>query len=246
MLGKSTNNLEKDKAHSWRVCPIGKHYVREHSEHTPPSKKHPRGEVIIRQAHCANNPSRKDVLSFDELQEISNKYFSKLSGPPTSNVLKEYTQSDDFDDLIRGWVFYWNDILGLNDLLDPNYMKALIATESGFDPKTDNKVNKKVHAHGLAQITDQTWRVLKNHNGELTDYLIVLSKEDLYEPSASICAGVRWLFRKKVTASAKLGRPATWEEAVIDYKGYWDDMHNGKLPSSLRKLREYYQRLQKG
>ena len=241
---KSITIPKKDKIHSWRICPLGKHYVRKHSEHIPPSKKHPEEEIIIRQAHCAANPSHKDLLSFDEIQEISNKYFADLSGPPTPNVLTEYSQADNFDNLIRGWVLYWNDIIRLEDPLDPNYLKALIATESGFDPTADNKINEKIHAHGLMQITDQTWTILNNHKGELSNHLISFTKDNLYDPSANICAGVRWLFRKKVTASSKLGRPATWEETVIDYKGYWDDVDNGKLPSGLKKLRTYYQRLQ--
>ena len=75
---------EKDKVHRWRRCPIGKHYVRDHQEHIPPSKKHPKGEVIIRHAHCASNPLSKnkneinDILSFGELQIIAKTNFSTL------------------------------------------------------------------------------------------------------------------------------------------------------------------------
>lgn len=242
----SDKNTIEEKAHPWRIYSIGQHYVRAHLEHIPPSKKHPHGQVITRHAHCASNPSHKDVLSFDEIQAISIKYFENLPGPPTPNILTEYAHADDFDRLIRGWVHYWNDMIGGDNPLDPNYLKSLIATESGFHSRTDNKINKKIHAHGLMQITDQTWKILNNHNGELSNHLISLTKENLYDPSANICAGVRWLFRKRITASSTLGRPATWEEVVIDYKGYWDDMHHGRLPSGIKKLREYYQRLQQG
>jgi len=244
---------QNEKTHPWRICPLGKHYVKTHPEHIPPSKKHPEGEIIIRHAHCADNPlhngKRQDVLSFDEIQEMTNKYFANLPpGPPTAGAL-DFEHADDFDDLIRGWVCYWNGIFHLEDPLDPNFIKALIATESGFDPKTDNKVNtKRVHAHGLMQITDETRDYLSNHEGELTNYLVTLTRDNLYNPSANICAGVRWLFRKKVTATNrlhknKINREATWEEAVIDYKGYWDDVKNGKIPSGLEHLREYYQQL---
>jgi hypothetical protein len=51
------------KVHRWRLCPIGKHYVREHQEHIPPSKKHPNGEVITR--HLTNplilNDTKKSI-----------------------------------------------------------------------------------------------------------------------------------------------------------------------------------------
>jgi len=100
-----------------------------------------------------------------------------------------------------------------------------MATESGFDPKTDNKINKKIHAHGLMQIRNETMKYLGDHHGELKDYLVHLTHDNLYDPSANICAGIRWLFRKKITASSKLGYSATWEEAVIDYKGYWDEKY---------------------
>jgi hypothetical protein len=45
-------------------------------------------------------------------------------------------------------------------------------------------------------------------------------------------AAVRWLFHKRNLASKYLGREASWEEAVADYKGY------------LRRKRDF--RLQKG
>lgn len=84
---------------------------------------------------------------------------------------------------------------------------------------------------------------LRDHNGELKDYLVHLSLNQLHDPSANICAGVRWIFRKKVTASSRLNREENWEEAVIFYKSYWNDVSTGHLPSGLKKLRDYYNRL---
>lgn len=49
----------EDKAHPWRRCPKGKHFVKEHSVHVPLNKKNPNGSIIIRHAHCATNRSRK-------------------------------------------------------------------------------------------------------------------------------------------------------------------------------------------
>jgi len=47
------------------------------------------------------------------------------------------------------------------------------------------------------------------------------------------------------TASAKLKRDATWEEAIADYKAYLGDMKKGKMPRPMRDLRTYYERLKK-
>jgi hypothetical protein len=214
-----TNDSDK-KAHPWRRCPMGKHLVRKHEVHIPPSKKHPNGFTSVRHEHCAENRSHKDELSFDEIQYISNTYFSSLVGPPTPhNLVKEFEKADDYDIEIRGWAKYWNDIFRLDDPLDPNLVKALIATESSFDivPKRTIKT-----AHGLMQITNKTHRYLRDTKIELKDYLVVLTLKQLLDPSANICSGVRWLFRKKETASSKLKRKATWINAIQDYKGYLD------------------------
>lgn len=56
------DGVEK-KAHPWRRCPWGKHLVKKHTGHTPPSKNHPNGADVIWHEHCANNPSKKEELS---------------------------------------------------------------------------------------------------------------------------------------------------------------------------------------
>lgn len=101
------NIKQKDieqKAHRWRRCPIGKHFVREHLEHISPSKAHPEGMIITRHEHCADNPSHKDELSYDEIQYITETYFSDLKGLPIANALLElFPKSNDYDAEIRGW-----------------------------------------------------------------------------------------------------------------------------------------------
>ncbi len=73
-----------------------------------------------------------------------------------------------------------------------------------------------------------------------------LDQKDMADPGANIAAGIRWLFRKKETATAKLGREATWEEAIADYKAYLNDMKKSKkVPRSMRDLRDFYERLKK-
>lgn len=222
---------EKQKAHRWRLCPVGMHYVREHQVHISPSKKHPEGEIITRHAHCANNPLGKnkkqinDILSFDELQHISETYFSDLKGAPKANVLNYYN-ADKFDELIRGWVLYWNEVFKAQDLLDPNLVKALIASESSFNSDAINSKNppKIGPARGLMQLTDNTLQILHGHKVELRDHFIYLSHTTVMDPSSNICAGTRWLFQKRAGAKERYARidpshVVTWEDAVAEYKG---------------------------
>ena len=49
--------------------------------------------------------------------------------------------------------------------------------------------------------------------------LFHIDQKDLFDPSVNIAAGIRWLFRKKEIADAKLGE-ASWIETIMFYKGY--------------------------
>ena len=244
-INKSKSN--KTKSCSLISCPKGKHSVRTHSERIHPSKKHPQGHTIIRHEHCARNPSHKKVLSFDEIRDISEKNFSNLSGSPAlaTGLLAEFDDANKYDVLIRGWVRYWNEIFQPKEPLDPNWVKALMATESSFNEKAiynEYKLKKK-YAYGLLQVTAETAGILKDHKGELSNYLIDVKVSDLYDPSINICCGVRWLFRKRLIASSKFGKEASWEDTIIDYKGYRKDVDNGKEPDALKKMRKYYDQL---
>jgi len=104
--------------------------------------------------------------------------------------------------------------------------------------------NHKNRARGLLQITEETLHILNDHKGELSNYLMFIRAQDLFDPSVNICSGVRWLFRKQITASARLGRNATWEEAVIEYKSYWDEINAKRIPNGIIRLREYYEKLE--
>ena len=88
------HNNSKEKTHPWRICPIGQHLVKKHFVHMPPSNEHPDGATIERHEHCAINPSKKDLLSFDEIQAITEKYFHRLSGAPKVGVLKGYSNAN--------------------------------------------------------------------------------------------------------------------------------------------------------
>ncbi|MHB1947983.1 MAG: transglycosylase SLT domain-containing protein [Gammaproteobacteria bacterium] len=242
ITNNNTKSLELKKARPWRRCSMGQHFVKEHIIHVKLSKKHPDGIVKVHE-HCANNPSHKEELSFDEIQYITQTYFDALSGPPTAGRLKEYPTSDDFDGLIRGWTKYWDDIFNLDDPLEANLIKALIGSESSFNinPPGGNR-----NAHGLIQILHNTFLILHDTKGELHDYLVRIPWNKILDPSSNICMGVRWLFQKKKLASIRLKRTASWEEAVIEYKSYWDEVNAGKIPQGLANFRYFYDVLQGG
>ncbi|MBN1114934.1 MAG: lytic transglycosylase domain-containing protein [Oligoflexia bacterium] len=206
--------MSEKKTHKWRQCPLGEHWVITHPMHTKS------GKVTTRRGHCAKNPSKKDQIYTDELNYIADRYFEKLSGPPAKKALN-YPQGNKFDKYIRGWCKYWNDIFKPEELLDPDLVKALIATESGFRATIIIKDGRgQGHATGLMQVTDTTQKILCDEKGELRDHLVNVDQKDLINPSLNIAAGIRWLFRKREIASSRLGRKPTWFETIMLYKGY--------------------------
>jgi hypothetical protein len=206
------------KSHPWRFCPAGQHWVKTHPLHVPPSQKNPAGSIATRNEHCAVNPSHKDSLYADEIQEIAKQNFSSLLGPPAPNDLG-FESGNSYDEYIRGWTKYWNDVFNQREPLDPDLVKALIASESSFNPDVVAKVGKtKNRARGLMQVTDETQKILGDPNGELKDQLVHVDQEDLTDPNLNICAGIRWLFRKKQIADAEAGRELSWLEAIQKYK----------------------------
>lgn len=214
---KKDSNSEK--VHSWRLCPPGEHWVRTHLLSVPPSKKNPAGSTTTRYGHCAHNPSGKDQLYPDEIHEMGEQNFDEVKEKPCPIGLGYGEAGTKYDDLIAGWTKYWNDVLKPETPLEPNVVKALIATESSFIPdKLANKRNQN-SARGLMQITNDTRKILGDEKGELKDQFITLTREDLNDPSNNICAGIRWLFRKREMATSRLKRTASWEEAIYEFKG---------------------------
>jgi hypothetical protein len=61
-----------------------------------------------------------------------------------------------------------------SDPLDPNLVKALIATESSFDIEQKRTIKT---AHRLMQITNKTHRYLRDTKIEPRDYLVVLTRK---------------------------------------------------------------------
>ncbi len=204
--------------HSWRLCPYGEHWVRTHPMHVKASKSHPVGSITTRRNHCAKNRSGKDHLYPEEIQQIAKQNFTQVKNLPCPLDLN-FPKGNDFDGPIAGWVQYWNEVLRPNELLDPNLVKALIATESKFDEKALFNSKDSNSARGLMQINNQGRKFLGDAKGELKDHFVNVTKTDLNDPNINICSGIRWLFNKKRLASSKLRHEASWLETVAEYKG---------------------------
>ncbi len=248
---KPVDTVNKTKCHLWRQCPIGEHWVTTHQMKVPMSDKNPNGETT-REGHCALNPKRNrktiaDYIAVDEIDYIAEKYFGSLSGPPTANDLG-FENGNSYDHFIRGWTKYWNEVFNPVVPLDPNLVKALIGSESSFNsnPKPQN-AGVAGKARGLIQLTDQAVKTLGVANNEIKDHYVKITKEDTTNPNKSIAAGIRWLFHKKKLATGKIGREATWEEAIAEYKAYSKEMIAGKHMNEegMKVIYTLYNRLQK-
>lgn len=66
---------------------------------------------------------------------------------PGKDQKKHY--NGQYDPLIAEWTQYWNDILKPHEPLDPNLVKALIYTESGFKPTILADPNDQDSARGF-------------------------------------------------------------------------------------------------
>ncbi|MCE3011363.1 MAG: transglycosylase SLT domain-containing protein [Proteobacteria bacterium] len=186
--------------------------VREHHMRVAISKKNPSG-VTIRDRHPRR--IKGSYLDRDEIESTFKGYDRK--GIVYSALKKlNHKNSDKYDDLIAVWTDYFNKKFEANPPLDPDAVKALIASESGFreDPP-ENKI-----AIGIAQITSETFKALQDPNGEVKDFIFSdIRKKDLKDPNINIPMAIRWLHRKKRLAEGKLGRAATSEEIILEYKG---------------------------
>lgn len=222
--------------HPWRICPLGEHWRR-----TTKVRAHFRNGVKVashvRKGGCAKNSSKLDQIYWDELFKIADMQFRKLKGAPYSNDLG-FKRGNEFDELIRGWTHYWNEIFQLHEKLDPNLVKALIATESGFNPLSQTKTKSNLRrATGLLQLTGQTRKVLSDEKGELKDHLVNLRGESsLKNPVLNLAAGIRWLFRKYEIAKGR-DKKANWLSAIALYKSY------PKNHPQMKKLTNIYNKL---
>jgi hypothetical protein len=220
-------NLKETK-HPWRICPIGEHWVKEFP------RKITNGTTSV-EGHCRKNPKNKDVIGSDEILKIANIHFKKLKRLPSPNNLK-FSRGNDFDLIIAGWCQYWNETLKPEMEIQPNIVKALIATESGFDPEP--RVPKDHKAIGIMQLMPETLKYLSPSGKELKNNFLILNSEEAKNPITNISSGIRWLFRKYELTKLKLKRTPTWEEVLLDYKGVLTD--KSKRAKDIRSNIEKY------
>ena len=239
--------LVEVKPHEWRMCPLGQHYVHAHARRVKVTKEHPDGVTNVR-AHCRQNHSHKDQMYFEEIRQISGEYFSRL--PP--NDLPAQRERDRsgfppnaFDEIIGGWTRYWNEVLRPEVPLDPDIVKALIFSESSYNPDVrDTFAGRRAgYARGLMQVTDQSLDILADEGGEVPDFLVDVDQQDMSDHSVNICVGIRWLFHKRRLLKSKLSRDVTWEEAVAEYKSYTEDIQRGEMPGNYKKFLDELSRL---
>lgn len=207
--------------------------VHEHSRRLKISQKNPEGITIVDQ-----HPRRIQGTYLDEveIESVVRGYDREKIVYPASKRLKR-RDADKYDVLIAIWTDYFNKKFKSN--LDPDMIKALIASESGFrafEPK--NKI-----ATGIAQITDSTLKILQDSNGEAKEFIFRnISKKDLKDPNIAIPMGIRWLYRKKDLAKHTLGREPTHVEIILEYKG-WLKSNSSKKKKGLESYMENYEKL---
>jgi predicted nucleotidyltransferase len=225
---------EDREVHPWRVCPYGQHWV----------VRHPRLPVGRQlqdvDGHCRKNPSGKDLLRGEEIELIAKNPLFQNSHPlPNPYRGKEKLLSPEaFDGLIAGWCKYWNEIFLPDKPITPDFIKALIESESRFNPLAIAQNKKVGPARGLVQLTEQTWRILKDQKGEIKDHYVDLQKQELFDPNKNICAAIRWLFRKREILQKRLSRSPDWVETIAEYKGLGPDLKK-KGPKSLKVMNDF-------
>ncbi|HXH76809.1 MAG TPA: transglycosylase SLT domain-containing protein [Bacteriovoracaceae bacterium] len=234
------------KNHPWRLCSVGEHWVRTHPLTVPASGKGPARETV-RQGHCHSNPKGKsEFYTSDELREIAEIHFKTLVSDSEAMPIPDsmdYPNGNKYDLLIAGWTKFWNEILKPEDPPTPDFIKALIATESSFNLVKDQK-SSDGFARGLIQVTDSTRKILQNLKGELRNHHIELTVEESRDPVTNIAAGIRWLHHKKFLAENRLKRKITWEEAAAEYKGIFNDIgKDRKTDNIMKELKGLHQRL---
>lgn len=206
--------------------------VREHLLHTLVSSKHPDG-LTVRHQHARRLPGT--YLGPDEIRSTFKSYDRKKLKLSTAGKIKDLKNPDAYDDFIAVWSDYFNKKLNVDPPLDPDVLKALLASESGFlrNPKNPS-------AFGIAQITKETLAIVQDPSGEARDFTFnKIRLKDLKDPSLAIPIAARWLSRKKVIAKSKLDREPNAEEIILEYKGLLRSKTKFK-DKALTNFRKYY------
>lgn len=210
--------------------------VRSHTRRVPVSKKNPTGRTTV---HKHLRHINGQYLDSNLINEIFKGYDKKSILFPKRDKLKIQNENE-FDAYIAVWVDYFNQKLNLKNPIDPDMIKALIASESTF--KT-NATNKK--ATGLLQLTTDTLEILQDLDGEAKNFVFKdIKKNDLKNANICIALGVRWLAYKQAYAEKILNRKATSDEVIQIYKGILKDKSKD-ANKIMKKFREYHDKIKK-
>ena len=164
--------------------------VREHPMHVPVSEKNPTG-ITIRDRHLRR--LKGTFLDATEIESIFKNYDRKGIAYPTKRKLTEkYKNADKYDEVIA------------DPPLDPDVVKALISSESDFNP--DPLGNRKI-AIGITQITKKTLKILQDPNGEAKEFIFKdIRQKDLKNPNISIPMVLVSLLLEKAPRSNQVQR----------------------------------------
>ena len=208
--------------------------VREHLRRVPISRKNPAGKTTVDRHLRYIEGQYLDLVS---IERIFKNYVKKNILYPAKGKLL-LPNEDKYNEYIAVWIDYFNRKLDLRSPLEPNILKALIASESTF--KSD-AINGK--AVGLTQVTTDTLKILQDLRGESKDFVFKdIRKKDLKNPNVSIALGARWLAYKKQYADKILKRTATSDEVIQVYKGILNDKSETAI-DIMKKYRKFYGKL---
>ena len=221
--------------HPWRVCPLGSHFVKQHKRRT-------KSGVTTVKCHCCKNRSGKEILTVNEINEMFTRNKDKVTQLPNKSSIGHKNENR-YDILIGLWTQFWNETFQPDLPLDPNWVKALMATESGFNPDCINKTIKNNVASGLLQITRRTYKIAIDPKGELREVLFRIDEKELFNPDVNVALATRWIFRKREILLSKTGKNPTWEEVMWEYKGIYNQTDIPRAKREKRALRIAYEKI---
>ena len=137
VIDSSGQILYAPKSHPYRICPSRHHWVSTHPRTVPPSATNPTGGLTEVDGHCRMNrgngkTSVREILTADEIKMIYRRFGSQAKGHLRKFHDVNKKKWNALDKEILFWTEFWNQIFQPKHKLDPNIVKALIASESGF------------------------------------------------------------------------------------------------------------------
>ena len=171
------------------MCKVGYHLVRGHQRVCES------GTNTWVDTHIRKNRGKKTIYLSENLLFI---YWNNKKKYPLLKTIKGFSSHNEIDSVIQFWIEYWQSQGEVfPEGLTPLHIKALIAVESGFDPKAFSNISS---AAGLMQVLNSARNALqgteKIKKNEVKSNYLSVSKEQLDNPIVNIATGTRWLAHK--------------------------------------------------